>query len=103
MRKMALCFAVVILFAGFVSIAGEHSEMKGKTHEVTAELLSIDMENWTVTFKTDEGKKTAPVMEEAKADLENVKAGDMVVLTCQDTEEGNHEGIVGIKAAEKKS
>jgi ribosomal protein S1 len=102
MRKTALCFAVVVLFAGFVSMAGEQGEMKAKTHEVTAEILSIDMEKATVTFKTDDSEKTAPVMEEAKAQLEKVKVGDMVVLTCQDTEEGDHEGIVKIKAAEKE-
>lgn len=103
MRKMALCLTLVMVFAGFLAIAGEQEKMKGKTHEVSAEIVSIDMENMTLTFKTDDGEKTAPVMKEAKANLDKVKTGDMVVLTCMDTEDGQHEGIVKIKAADKES
>lgn len=101
MRKFAVSVVAVMLFAGLVSMAGEHEAMKGKTHELTVTIVSVDMEKGTITFKTDDGEKTAPVMKEAKAHMDEVKAGDTVVLTCQDTEDGSHEGVVKIKAAKE--
>lgn len=106
MKKLAMCLAVVMVFAGALAMAGEEGKdhaMKGKTHEVTAEVVSVDMDNGTITFKMGDEQKTAPVQKEAKAHLDKVKAGEMVVLTCMDDDEGHHEAVVKIKKAEKKS
>jgi hypothetical protein len=58
------------------------------------------MEAKTVTIKDDKGEpKTAPVMGKAIESLKTLKAGDMVTLTCQDNEKGEHEGVTAIKMA----
>jgi hypothetical protein len=103
MRKVALCLAVLMVVGGVVAIAGEqdHSKMKGKTHEVNAEVVSVDAEAMTITIKMGDEQKTAPVSKEAAAQLGKVKAGDMVILTCQDDENGEHEMVTKIKPAEK--
>ena len=74
----------------------------GKTHEMTVEVVSVDLKANTITIKDDKGgTKTAPVKESAVASLSTVKAGDTVTLTCQDSEKGEHEGVTAIKPAAK--
>ena len=70
----------------------------GKTHEMTATVVSVDMAAKTMTIKDDKGAEhTAPILAEAMASAKSIKAGDMVVLTCQDNEKGEHQGVTAIK------
>jgi len=70
----------------------------GKTHDVKTEVVSVDAEHKTLTIKDDKGEnKTVKVLEAAVASLKNVKAGDKVTLTCQDSDKGEHEGVAAIK------
>ena len=79
---------------------------KGKTHEVTAEVVSVDSEKNTITIKGEKENKTAPVDAKAAGALKTVKAGDKVTLTCWDNAKGEHVKVIAIApakaAAEKK-
>jgi hypothetical protein len=69
-----------------------------KTHEVEAEVVSFDATKNTITIKTDKGESTAPVEGAAIAEAKVVKPGQKVTLVCRDGENGEHKGVVGIKA-----
>jgi len=72
----------------------------GKTHDIVAEVQSVDLNAKSITYKDDTGKiGTAPVLADAMEALKAAKPGDRVVLTCRDTDKGVHEGIVSIKRA----
>ena len=100
MRRFVL-MACGLFIAGVVLgqmtpvLAGENS------HEVSGVVVSVDTEGKTITFTGPEDEEmTMPVMDEAVETLEDLKAGDKVVLTCEDNEEGEHQGITSIKMAE---
>jgi len=99
MRKLALiaCAALVIgLVVGQVSAA----TTTGKSHRMTAEVVSVDVQAKTLTIKDDKGEeKTAPVLGKAVDRLKSLKAGEKVTLTCKDNEKGEHEGITAIAIA----
>ncbi len=99
MRKLALVLCVLSV-AGLLLTQVTPVSAAGKTHNMTATIVSIDVEAKTVTIKDDKGEsKTAPVMGKAVESLKTLKAGDMVTLTCQDNEKGEHEGVTAIKVA----
>ena len=104
-RRIALVM-VFALVAGMAFAAGgdEMAKGKGKTHTMTVQVVSMDEKAMTITIKDDKGEtKTAPVMGNAVKELKGVKAGEMVTLTCQDDEKGEHQGVVAIKAAKPAS
>jgi hypothetical protein len=72
---------------------------KGKTHEVTAEVVSVDAEKNTITIKGEKENKTAPVDAKLAHALKSVKAGDKVTLTCWDNAKGEHEKVIAIAPA----
>jgi hypothetical protein len=72
---------------------------KGKTHEVTAEVVSVDAEKNTITIKGEKENKTAPVDAKAAGALKTVKAGDKVTLTCWDNAKGEHVKVIAIAPA----
>ncbi len=72
---------------------------KGKTHEVTAEVISVDAEKNTITIKGEKENKTAPVDAKAAGALKTVKAGDKVTLTCWDNAKGEHVKVIAIAPA----
>ena len=75
-----------------------------KTHDMNATVISIDLDMKELTFENMDGKTmTAPVLEKALKAFEALKKGDKVTVTCQDTEEGKHEGISKIETTEKKA
>jgi hypothetical protein len=78
--------------------------MAGKTHDVQAEVVSVDFEKNLLTIKAEPANKIVPVEGKAVAALKTVKAGDKLTLTCKDDEKGEHKSVVDIKtpAAEKK-
>ena len=76
---------------------------KGKTHEVTAEVVSVDAEKSTITIKGEKENKTAPVDAKAAGALKTVKAGDKVTLTCWDNAKGEHEKVIAIAPAKAEA
>ena len=72
---------------------------KGKTHEVAAEVVSVDAEKSTITIKGDKENKTVPVDAKAAGALKTTKAGDKVSLTCWDNSKGEHVKVIAIAPA----
>jgi hypothetical protein len=68
-----------------------------KTHEVEAEVVSVDAAKKTITIKTDTGESTAPVEGPAIAEAKVVKPGQKVTVVCRDGENGEHKAVVAIK------
>jgi hypothetical protein len=77
--------------------AAAKSEAKGKTHEVEAEVVSVDNVKNTITIKGEKGEQTAPLEGKAIADAKTVKAGQKVTLVCHDDDAGAHKAVTGIK------
>ena len=95
-RLLTLFVATGLLFA----LAAPALANAGKTHDIVAEIQSVDVNAKSLTYKDDTGKVgTAPVLPDAIEALKAVKPGDRVTLTCRDTDKGVHEGIVAIKRA----
>jgi hypothetical protein len=109
MRKFALLLPL-ILVAG-VAFAQETSKSTAaakaqqvaamKTHEVTAEVVSVDTVKNTITLKGEMENSTAPVEGKALASLKTIKAGEKVTVTCRDNEKGEHQAVTEIKPAAK--
>jgi hypothetical protein len=74
-----------------------------KMHDVQAEIVSIDEAAKTITVKGDPDNKTVPVEGKALASLKTHKAGEKVTLICRDNEQGEHQAVVGIKAAKPEA
>ncbi len=75
-----------------------------KTHDMNATVISIDLDMKELTFENMDGKTmTAPVLEKALKAFEALKKGDKITVTCQDTEEGKHEGLSKIETTENKA
>ena len=101
MRKLVSVLSILAV-AGLIFVQAAQAREK-KTHEMTAEVVSIDVAAKTITIKDDKGEqKTAPVLPEALGSLKNIKAGEMVVLTCLDNDKGEHQGVTAIKPAPAK-
>jgi translation initiation factor IF-1 len=95
MRKIAFAMVLVFLAALTMPMAGE---AKGKNHDLTATIVSIDLKAKTITVKGDDGQEhTAQVQGGAVEELGKIKAGDKVTLTCHDNEKGEHEAVTAIK------
>ena len=71
----------------------------GKTHEVSAEVVSADIAKSTITIKGEKENVTTPVDAKAASALKTVKAGDKVTLTCWDNAKGEHVKVVAIAPA----
>ena len=100
MKKVAL--VVCMLMVAGLLLAPAASASDKKTHEMTATIVSTNLEGKTITIKDDKGTEmTAPVLAEALASLKALKAGDTVVLTCLDNDKGEHQGVSAIKPAKK--
>ncbi len=84
--------------------AASEKAATAKTHDVTAEVVSVDAAKSTITIKGEKENTTAPVEGKAVAALKTVKAGGKYVLTCRDDEKGAHQAITAIhEAAEAKA
>jgi hypothetical protein len=68
-----------------------------KTHEVEAEVVSVDSAKSTITLKTEKGESTAPVEGKAQASLKDVKPGQKITAVCRDDEKGAHKAVTEIK------
>ena len=99
LRRASIVMAGLLVL-GLVALPALSGEAKGKTHEVTVELVKYDATAKTVTFKTEDGEeKTAPVMDKAMKAFESIQPGTKVVLTCQDNEAGEHQAVTMVKPA----
>ncbi len=99
MRKLML-LVIAVSVASLVLGQAALVKAAGKTHDMTTQVVSVDLEKKTVTFKDDKGgNQTAPVLGKALESFKTLKAGDKVTLTCQDNEKGEHQGIIAIKVA----
>ena len=96
MRRMAL-LVLAVAVTGLLVAQATPALAAAKTHDMKATVVSVDMENKTLTIKDEKGEeKTAPVLEGAVAQLKGLKAGDQVTLTCQDDDQGKHQGVAKI-------
>jgi len=104
MKKFALLLAFVC--ATGVAFAEEKKaeavKPADKTHEVSAEIVSVDAVAKTVTIKGDKGNTTVPVEEKALAQVKDLKAGQKVTLICKDDAMGAHKAVAGVKAEAPK-
>ncbi len=92
--------ATLVLIAALVIAFPLAAFAAGKTHDMMAEVVSIDAKAKTITVKDDKGEShTAPLMGAAINQAKMIKAGDKVNLTCQDNEKGEHQGVTAIKKA----
>ena len=98
MRKFALGIAMMFV-AGLALAMAADAKATGKTHEVTAEVVAVDMEAHTLTIKVGTENKTVVAKDEAVEQLKTVAPGEKVALTCRDNDKGEHEAIVKIKKA----
>jgi hypothetical protein len=63
----------------------------GRVHDVSGIVVSVDVSGKTITVKDETGaKQSAAVGAAALETLKTVKAGDLVTLSCEDDENGNH-------------
>jgi len=72
-----------------------------KTHDVAAEIVSVDVTAKTVTIKGEKANATIPVDEKGMAAVKELKAGQKATLICQDDAKGMHKAVVGVKAEVK--
>ena len=107
MKKLAFALSLVLVagvaFAKQAPKAAAKTADKSaavkveKTHDVPAEIVSVDPEKNTLTIKGETENKTVPVQGKAIAALKTVKAGDKLTLVCKDKSTGEHEAVIGIK------
>jgi hypothetical protein len=79
--------------------ASEKAVQAAKTHDLTAEVVSVDAAKNTITIKGEKENTTAPVEGKAIAALSTVKSGAKYVLTCRDDEKGAHKAVTAIREA----
>ena len=77
------------------------AKLAGKTHELAAEIVSVDAAKSTITIKAEPENKTVPVDAKITASLKDVKSGDKVTLTCWDNAKGEHQKVVKIAPAKQ--
>jgi beta-lactam-binding protein with PASTA domain len=99
MRKLAALLCAVSV-AGLLLAPMAPAWAAGKTHQMKATVVSVNLEAKLITIKDEKGEeKTAPVLDKAVEALKTVRAGDKVTVTCSDNEKGEHEGVSEIKVA----
>src|SRR5258706_12768259 len=97
MKRLATVLGILFVVAVAVGMTSQ-AIAGGKTHDVKATVVSVDIEHKQITIKDEAGAEhPAPVMGKAVAELKGLKAGDAVTVTCHDNEKGEHEGVEAIK------
>ena len=95
MKRFALLLVLAVALAFGSAFANAPA---GKTHDMNAQVVSVDLQAKTLTIKGEDGENhTAPVMGKALDVLPTLKAGDNVSVTCKDNDKGEHEGVTAIK------
>jgi len=99
MTRVAV-LSVAILMAVALLVPAPASAAMGKTHDLKGLVVAVNVEGKTITLKDDAGTSmTYPVLDAAAGTLKTLKAGENVVATCQDNENGEHQGISRIQGA----
>ena len=99
MKKVAL-LSVLVLVIGLVALPAAAGEQKKGEHDMNVSFVSCDAKAKTMTFKTADGEqKTAPMVDTVAKSCSNMKAGEMVTITCTDNEKGEHQTISNMKTA----
>lgn len=71
-----------------------------KTHTIEGEFVSMDPKAHTIAFKDAAGKTVnAPLQAKAEKEVDGLKPGDRVRLTCQDGAKGEHQAITSVQRA----
>jgi len=90
----------VTSFVALVSLFAAGAALADKTHMEKGTIVSVDAKAHTVTLKGMDGKtSTAPVEGAAMNSLGNLKAGDMVTVTCRDNDKGEHQALTAIEVS----
>jgi len=103
MKRFALLFAG-LLVCGMALQPNSLQARNGleKLHKGTYRVVSVDSKDKTITLKDDSGDiNTAPVLDKAVDQLEMISSGMKVTVTCRDSDEGKHEGIVDIQVVKE--
>ena len=88
---------VLLPTLGLALVLATPALAKDTWHDVTAEVVSVDLAAKVITIKDETGaSRKVPVLPSALESLKTVKAGDNVLLTCQDNEKGEHQGVSAI-------
>ena len=97
MKKIALLLSALLVSGGaFAEEPKAKADDKAKTHQVEAEVVSVDATAKTLTIKGDPNK-TVTVDAAAADSLGALKAGDKVKLTCRDSATGEHQAVTKIE------
>lgn len=98
MKRFRLLVVLPVIVALAVAIPATAMAGAGKTHDLKAEVVSIDEKAKTITIKDENGENhTAPLLGKALDEAKALKAGDKVTVTCKDKDDGAHEGVSAIK------
>jgi len=101
MKKLASVVSSILIVALALALPAA-TFAAGKTHEMKGTVVSVDAKANTLTFTDEKGENhTAPLLDKAIKEAESIKAGEKVTITCQDTEQGEHQGISGITKIKK--
>ena len=101
MKRLVL--PVCVLFVVALMLAQATPLLAGeKTHEMKGEVVSVDTTGMKITFKDEKGEEhTAPVMGKALETYKSLQPGQKVIVTCTDTEKGEHQGVSAIKVVKE--
>jgi hypothetical protein len=93
---LALVLTTSMAYAG----SSKPAAPKAKTHVVATEVVKADIAGKTLTVKgPNNSQMTMPCEGRAVSELNAVKVGEKVDVICRDNDKGEHQAIVGIKAA----
>jgi hypothetical protein len=97
MKKLGSVLASVLIAALVLALPAP-ALAGGKTHEMKGTVVSVDTKANTLTFTDDQGAShTAPLLDKAVKEAASLKAGEKIMVTCQDTDKGEHQGITKVK------
>ena len=100
---LAVAMAGLVLAPATPALAGAKTAVT-KTHDMKATVVSVDAEKKLLTIKDEKGAEmTPPVLPGAEAQLKGLKVGDMITLTCQDDDKGEHQGVSKITHGKSQS
>lgn len=105
MKKSLLILSALCLCAGVAMAqqakkpATHPSSMKAsKTHEVSAEFVSLDAAKRTLTIKDEKGQvQTLPLGPSALTEAKTLTKGEKLMLTCRDNDKGEHQEVTHIQ------
>lgn len=76
------------------------ADKAAKTHDVAAEIVSVDDAKKTVTLRGETGDDMTLIAEgAAAASLKSLKSGDKVTATLRDNEKGEPQAVTSLKPA----